>query len=669
VALLYLAGLGLPLGGWLQAGRAEARRNEAALLERARSTAERAVQGGAERLSARLEALRVAEDRRPYYHYQNLYHDPQGASEGPSVLPSPLAQGPGDPLVEAYFQIGADGRVSLPTLNDEVPSEGAAPGHLDQQRKVREQLSLNRKELAPTPDPGAPRQARGSELELQGKIEDQQHAPKQSAHALTKDSGSLGNQMQLAADSYVQNQQATKIFLDIKSAKKPAYQVPQGYGDNVGISTEPIRWQLVALDGVRKLSGLRRANTPDGTLLQGFLLRPEALLDALHVPGARLEPARPGAPHLASAPLGATGLWISLDRGAEEALALAEAQGDWYRFLGLFSFSALVVLGAGALVVLVVERTDRLASERSRFAASAAHELRTPLAGLRMYADMLAEGLGDPAHHGDYARRISLEAERLGRVVGNVLGFTRLERNALAVKPAPGDLASFVEEATLKLLPWAEAMGLTLDLSIEATPRVNFDPDAVTQVLQNLIDNAEKYGRNAADRSVLVATRGHEGGAEFSVADRGPGVPSKLRARLFSPFARSVDPDDPPGLGLGLSLAHALVKAHGGRLTHEPTPSGGATFRAWFPAATAAEERDREDGADRADGVDEGGRGGPSALPSGPCHASRPSPSRPCVCPSSACPCVCPSPSCPRHASRPSPACPCCCPSPSRPCC
>jgi signal transduction histidine kinase len=570
--LLYLAGLGLPLGGWLHAGVAEARRNEAALLSRARSSAEQAVEGGAARLDARLTALRLAEDRRPYYHYQNLYHDPKGASAGPSVLPSPLAQGPLDPLVEAYFQILPDGRVTLPTLNDELPAEGASPEHLDQQRRVRTLLDANRGALPASEAlrPTAPRTTA-----------EQKH---QAAPSKMSAGSSLNSEMQIAADSYVQNLQATRIFLDIKNAKKPAYQVPQGYGDNVGISTEPIRWQVIALGDTPRLAGLRRATTPDGTLLQGFLLRPEALQAELGTPRIRLEPRPPTDPGSTSTPLGSTGLWLALDRSADEALALAEAQADWRRFLGLFALAALVVLGAGALVVLVVERTERLAVERSRFAASAAHELRTPLAGLRMYAEMLAEGLGDPARHGDYARRISLEAERLGRVVSNVLGFTRLERNALSVKPIPGDLATFVEEATLKLMPWAEATGLSLDLSVEATPRVSFDPDAVTQVLQNLIDNAEKYGRDAGERSVVVATRGREGGAEFSVADRGPGIPAGLGGRLFSPFARGGRPEDPPGLGLGLSLAKALVEAHGGRLSHEPTPEGGATFRVWFPA-------------------------------------------------------------------------------------
>lgn len=584
-ALLYLGGLGLPLGGWFSAGRSEARRNEQALVAQARAEADEAVKGAAARLWARLEALRLGEEKRPYYHYQNLFHDPNGASAGPSVVPSPLAQGPSDPLVEAYFQLDEQGRVTLPTLNDEVPASSAEGAALENQRGARQQLQLGAARIAQAPGPSPRALARGDAQALAPQAAASAGEPRLSpkSAALTKDSIDLGNEMKIGADSYAQNLQATRIYLDIKSAKKPSYQLPEGRQNSINIATGALRWHLVPLGGRTRVMGLRQASTPDGALLQGFLVSDQAMLDAAAAPRVRLLPEAPRSPDEASAPVGSSGLWAALDRAGEESTARAAALAEWRQFLGLFSLAALVVAAAGALVVLVVARADRLAGERSRFAASAAHELRTPLAGLRMYAEMLAEGLGDPAKHGDYARRVALEAERLGRVVGNVLGFTRLERNALVVKPRPGDLAAFVEESCLKLLPWAEAMGIALDLSIEATPAVDFDPDAVVQVLQNLIDNSEKYGRTSADRAVLVATRAHEGGAEFAVIDHGPGVPEKLRRRLFSPFARSTDPDDPPGLGLGLSLARALVVAHGGLLTHEPSPGGGATFRAWFP--------------------------------------------------------------------------------------
>ena len=108
-ALLTGLALALPLGAWWVSGSREATRDaseEALRLAR--------------RLGERLETLRQTEDRRPWQHYQNLYHEPKGAYEGQSVVPSPLAQGPEDPLVRAHFQVEAGGALTLPTLNTQI---------------------------------------------------------------------------------------------------------------------------------------------------------------------------------------------------------------------------------------------------------------------------------------------------------------------------------------------------------------------------------------------------------------------------------------------------------------------------------------------------------------------------------------------------------------------
>src|SRR5205085_3066058 len=105
--------------------------------------------------------------------------------------------------------------------------------------------------------------------------------------------------------------------------------------------------------------------------------------------------------------------------------ALAATADDAYAvargFMLRFVLVGVLAIGAGVFAVMLVVRAERLARERSQFAAAAAHELRTPLAGLQLYGDMLAGGLGDRAKQTDYAKRMSEEASRLGRVVSNVL--------------------------------------------------------------------------------------------------------------------------------------------------------------------------------------------------------------------------------------------------------
>src|SRR5262249_39705914 len=105
------------------------------------------------------------------------------------------------------------------------------------------------------------------------------------------------------------------------------------------------------------------------------------------------------------------------------------------------------------------------------------------------------------------------------------------------------------------------------------------------EVLSNLLDNAEKYTRSSDDRTVRVALASTGSALALSVADRGPGVAPGVARRLFRPFARGGE-DAPAGLGLGLALSRALVRAQGGDLVHANAPGGGAVFTATFPIAS-----------------------------------------------------------------------------------
>ena len=236
------------------------------------------------------------------------------------------------------------------------------------------------------------------------------------------------------------------------------------------------------------------------------------------------------------------------------------------------------------LVVGLVARAERLARERSQFAAAAAHELRTPLAGLQLYGDMLADGLGDPAKLRDYAKRMSEEASRLGRVVSNVLGFSQLERGNLSVEVKPGPLGTVLRDLAERAEPALDRAGAMLALDVSPDLQARYDRDAVIRIIGNLLDNAEKYGRTAEDRTIQLTARETDNVVEVVVSDHGPGVAQNARAKLFQAFSRGVDNDGPAGLGLGLALSQSLARAMGGDLEYRASDSG-ATFVLRLPKA------------------------------------------------------------------------------------
>ena len=587
--VLTIVALVVPCSAWYIAGSREVQRMidqiELPLRQSAHDTARRLAQ----RLQDRLQTLLESESSRPFYHYQSLYHDPRGASEGPSVTPSPLAQGPTDPLIRAYFQIDTSGRVTLPTL-PEADLEGEDLRWLAAQRAIQSDLQMA---------------ARGSACIAHLQKELPRQVPTPSSSLLyTSTSPSLSStstpQQSLSqrhlevmeADAWIQNALAGRIYSDIKSGTNSGatfaddgFRLRDGQRE-VSIGVGDFQWCSLPTSNGTSLVALRNVSTPVGILVQGFVISSDAVAETLKnaVLPARFMPNATVGSYVAAARLEHTGWYIVVSAAKEFADADAQARHNWVSFLQLFWAGAGAASVAGLCVVALVWNTERLARQRSQFAASAAHELRTPLAGLRMYSEMLADGLGDPTRTRDYANRVAEEAARLGRVVSNVLGFSRLERGALHEPPVPGDLAAVVRDCVDRQRPMLEAAGARVELSIaDQFPDVRFDRDAIAEIVQNLVDNAEKYAHTARDREIHIALSSVDQSVTLSVRDRGPGIPADVQRRLFHPFVRGNSNDSPAGLGLGLVLVKALAEAHGGRVAYANAPGGGALFTVILP--------------------------------------------------------------------------------------
>jgi two-component system sensor histidine kinase KdpD len=234
----------------------------------------------------------------------------------------------------------------------------------------------------------------------------------------------------------------------------------------------------------------------------------------------------------------------------------------------------------------ILRRTDEL---RTALMNAVSHDLRTPLASIIASAGSL---LQEDVQWSDDERReflqaIEHEAERLNRLVGNLLDLSRIEAGNLRPEKGWYDIAGLVNEVAGRLRFLTSSHRLTLDVP-EDLPPVEFDYVEIDQVLTNLIENAIKYTPPATEIAVSVR-RAHDGAVQVEVADNGPGIPPEALPRLFDPFFRAPSTTvRPQGSGLGLAVVKGLVEAHGGKVWAENRTEGGARFVFTLPASAVA---------------------------------------------------------------------------------
>jgi two-component system, OmpR family, sensor histidine kinase KdpD len=268
--------------------------------------------------------------------------------------------------------------------------------------------------------------------------------------------------------------------------------------------------------------------------------------------------------------------------GADEE-GLGEAEG---RMLASFAGqAALAVEHARSeeawAKARALEATDRL---RRALLNSVSHDLRTPLASILASAASLLDPqveLDEPERK-QFLNTIEEEANRLARLVGNLLDMSRIEAGAVDPRIAEVWLPDVVQPAVQRVRQIPSEQIIAVDVP-EALPCVLVDPVRLEQVLANVLDNARRYG---GDGLVRVHAR-HDGSAvELRVVDHGPGIPDVERERVFSHFYRLDSPSRAGGgTGLGLAICRGLLEAMGGRIWVETAPGGGAAFVIHLPTA------------------------------------------------------------------------------------
>ena len=247
--------------------------------------------------------------------------------------------------------------------------------------------------------------------------------------------------------------------------------------------------------------------------------------------------------------------------------------------------AVLLVVG-GILLFLQQRRAIRLASERVSFVNRVSHELGAPLTNVMLNLELARDHL--PAPPPAALHRLDLvneELQRLSRLVANVLTFSRKERDAIQLHPAPCIPADVVSGILETFRPALERRGMRIETDLQAGDEVVLDPDALAQITGNLVSNVEKYAFSGGWMHLRAALR--DGWLEVEVRDRGPGIPAAHRKRIFAPFARvhQAVNEGSSGTGLGLAIARELARRMGGDLELLASDEGGA-FRLRVPAPT-----------------------------------------------------------------------------------
>jgi two-component system phosphate regulon sensor histidine kinase PhoR len=238
-------------------------------------------------------------------------------------------------------------------------------------------------------------------------------------------------------------------------------------------------------------------------------------------------------------------------------------------------------LGGALLVLHDISRLRRLEQMRRDFVANVSHELRTPLASIKGFAETLRAGaVDDRENRLDFLRTIEEHADRLTKLVDDLLDLSAIESGHRAPRLVPTDLPALLAASARAFGPVAEERGVRLEVPPAGPlPSVKADPDQLRQILANLLDNALKYTESGG--RVTVSAEPWKGGARVTVLDTGLGIPEADLPRVFERFYRvdKARAREAGGTGLGLSIVKHLVEAQGGEVSVESRQPGGSCFR------------------------------------------------------------------------------------------
>ncbi|MEZ4240000.1 MAG: HAMP domain-containing sensor histidine kinase [Myxococcota bacterium] len=550
----------------------------AAEAERHRAVAERLF----DEIEEELSAIVAREEARSFLEYR-FYYVPENTANGYTLVQSELSEVPQDPAIVGWFQVDPGNVVSTPLLPRDADRALAARNAWNPDSDAVALDEELRRVLAEVP--GWSERALPAPKALPRK-------PVKVAMSMPAPVPFLSNRgVSKRADRKGQVVQANPMNLASFSGTEAAPEVQDAQQQAVAPQIDtPV--EISPLSGLRRgdYLVLHRVVKAEGEEhRQGLVLRLPALEERLERSVLQDNDLQP---YVSLAWGGAdahgAGAYTYAHRFAEPFTAMA-VRVTMDRVPGLVGSEAMTVRGlALALVVLMfgggfalyraVGAQLEYARRRSDFVAAVSHELKTPLTTIRMYGEMLRDGMVPSAERQrTYHHTITMEADRLGRLIANVLELARLERGQGPGELVVGELAPVVREAVEIVAPHAEQAGFAVVVRApDGLPAVRIDRDAVIQILVNLVDNAVKFGATG-ERRVEIDLEEVDGAVQLTVRDHGPGVPRTQLRRVFEPFWRGEREltRRTRGTGIGLALVRGLAERMRATVRARNHPEGG----------------------------------------------------------------------------------------------
>ena len=347
-------------------------------------------------------------------------------------------------------------------------------------------------------------------------------------------------------------------------------------GGVIGISVDaPMLEDVAALDNAAEIA--KRART---------MILPAGGSPGPHLRSIVQVPLGTALPHLS----------LAIVNPASDPDPLDEVIAQRSRRHVMYTSALALLLGLGLLATIrSALRARELAQLKSDFVSTVSHELKTPLTSIRMFAEMLEQGVaqGDPQKQARYQSVIVQESQRLGLLIANLLDYAQIERGTRRYTPSRQAIGQLAQHAvaTFEILRDSERTGRN-PVEVDVSPgamhaEVDVDRDVVVQAVLNLVSNAVKYG---GDKPIEVLVGADATAAWISVRDQGPGIPAGEQARIFKEFYRTPDAyrSNIEGTGLGLALVKRHIEALAGTVDVESEVGHGSTFTIRLPRVLEA---------------------------------------------------------------------------------